>query len=232
MTNPPHTCDSPATPAPITPAPATPARAVLGPAALGLLALATTACLPLPGGDPAAAPEPAPAASPEAPASPTAQDTTAPGGADQGGMAVWAVPVPSGWTVETFNENGVHSFTEDASGCRATLSQNMAASPDDRGTAAGTVDSYIDLLGAEVGDTVVTAQQPLGLPGPDGAVLDFETSRVDYTGNDGVDYTLTVSAQWVDDIELIFTHACESTRYPASGAGYDAFVEQLAVQRV
>jgi len=73
-------------------------------------------------------PAPTPSATPGAPAAPGSSDVVSlDEHLDLGGAqpAIWAVPVPSGWTTEIFDQGGVNRFVDPATRCSFTSSQNQ-----------------------------------------------------------------------------------------------------------
>lgn len=51
-----------------------------------------------------------------------------------GAPAIWSVPIPSGWDALTFDEGGVNSFSDPATGCSFTSSQNQQPAADTSAT--------------------------------------------------------------------------------------------------
>jgi len=79
------------------------------------------------------------------PSTPTPSAPSGPGGADVvsldehvdlggGQPAVWAVPLPSGWTTEVLDQGGVNSFADPATRCSFTSSQNQQPAADTAAT--------------------------------------------------------------------------------------------------
>ncbi|KOX13848.1 hypothetical protein [Nocardiopsis sp. NRRL B-16309] len=208
------------------------------------LALITTGCLP---GFPDRA-ETAPDPASEAPAggaaeqveeTSEAQETQGDGGAVEApadnsrfGSATWGVPVLEGWTIEVFDQNGVHQFTHDSSSCQVTLYRNRAAESSLSGGPRDTLDGFTTTLENEVGTVAVVPRRVVEVSDFGGGTAEFESDELGYTGNDGVDYTMLLAAQWFEDVELIMAPVCPTSDYGANAGEVDDFVGSLTVERV
>jgi hypothetical protein len=203
------------------------------------LALVTTACLPgfpdRSGSAPASAPSGVPSDEAAEPTGPAAEDSasqTAPEDDSRFGTATWGAPVLEGWTMEAFDQNGVHQFTHDTSSCQVTLYQNRAEGPAEAGEARGTLDSFADTLEGEVGAVATVPRAAIEITDFGGDTVEFEADELGYTGNDGVDYTMLLGARWFEDIELILAPVCRTSDYGANTAEIESFIGALSVERV
>lgn len=206
------------------------------------LALATTACLPgfpdraepapdSPTGDSVGRAEETPetAETPEAPADEGAVE--APEDNSEFGTATWGAPVLEGWTMEVFDQNGVHQFAHDSSSCQVTLYQNRADGVEG-GEPRDTLDGFATSLEGEVGTVAAVPRPAVEVSDFGGGTARFEADELAYTGNDGADYTMLLAAQWFEDVELIMAPVCRTSDYGAHSGEVDAFVEALSVERV
>jgi len=209
-------------------------------AALLALALSTTACLPPlgPGEDMSPTPEPAAAPSPEReePEADGGASTDASPPADQAdpGRAAWGVPTPApGWETVVFDENGIHQFRHETSSCQVTLQQNAAENAEGAtGYPDDTIDGWVGVLEAEVGEVGVTEEPYVAVEDASGDTALFRTVALDYTGVDGEDYALRLSARWFADVEMIIASSCRAAEFTDRAGDLDAFVGLLSVQRI
>lgn len=200
------------------------------------LALATTACLPgFPDRAESAPVAPTGEAVEQAEETPAPEETVgAPEDNSQFGSATWGVPVPEGWTIEVFDQNGVHTFTHDSSSCQISLYRNRAdgTSEGQGGAPRDTLDGFAMAMEGEVGRVTAVPQPVVEVSDFGGGTARFEADELTYTGNDGIHYTMLLAAQWFEDVELIMAPACRTSDFAANSDEIDAFVEALSVERV
>ncbi|GAA1469815.1 hypothetical protein GCM10009603_67190 [Nocardiopsis exhalans] len=209
-------------------------------AVLVVLALATTACLPAfgPGPEPASevttdtevsedAQNPEPSPESEAAGAFTAEPPE-----DQShlGSATWAFPFLLDWESETRGNGGLTILSHDASSCQVSLYQNQSLGV--QGDPQSTLDAFASSA-EDNGATglAVTPQPVVELRDFGGSTAQFQTELLEYTGQDGHDYTMRVSAQWFEHMELIVASSCQSADFTARSQELDEVMDGVEVQR-
>jgi len=154
---------------------------------------------------------------------------------------IWRYPMPSGWEITTFDQEGINTSENAELGCLFTSSQNKqpavdpAATDDLTDTLAtmevlenrmldGTQDAEL------IGDLDIT-EITLEFPEGEGS-LEFVTSRIDYLDTQlNVPYTTEIAARAMPLAESLMyvVVTCPTALVDAGGSPFDDLREDLAV---
>ena len=111
------------------------------------------------------------------------------------------------------------------------LRQNLGASQarSAGGTAIDTVDEFMDNSEPFFTNFVRSSVPNLSISDGSSGKVEFETKKATYTGENSVNYTTNMGAQWLGDTELMITTACESDIWDSSQTSINEFIDKTSI---
>lgn len=138
------------------------------------------------------------------------------------------------WQPDILGQDGAYRFRQIDGNCQITFAQNLGAQA---ARAAGhepthSIDAYIDGVTAQIGDVEREEADTLELAsGPD-ETIPFVSAEISYEGEDEVAYHNMISAEWIDDVELLIIAACPASEWPEGRQLIDAFIDEVTITGV
>lgn len=129
-----------------------------------------------------------------------------------------------GWTSELLNNQGLTKYVSNDKNCQITFSQNKGTNSETP-SAVTTVDNYIDQVQQGLTSSITTST--IGNMTID--KKEFIGKKMQYTGNDKIDYIVTVHAYTQDQYQLIIVKACKRDQWDSKQSILDELISKISI---
>ena len=137
----------------------------------------------------------------------------------------------SGWTTDTFAQNGITKYVSTDKTCQVTLVQNKATDNQADPTPDASVSNFIAQLEKVLGKSVEQSPLvPLAVKiDNNSSIQTFTGKTIAYTGTDSVKYTNAVYASASGRYEYMIIPACTTAKWQSSQSQIKALLDKISL---